>query len=257
MLDHAQWSAVCRTGAGLDSRRRRSLHRRDGLLHTPAGRPLMRLMGMSCPARSVSPEAAEALRQRGVRGLRGVTAAPARPALGLELDGARLADVQSWAAARGGLCTVRARPSAPPTCGHIGDYDEVTFGFAPDGRLVSVATLRARLPGRGAAGSFEAIRQVLSSQLGEGGLAGEATAAALEGGPLHTARLQVPVHGLSRDGDRHEFAGGRRPPRTIRVGAGLSGSLPSPRRAARTTPSHVGGFARLRGNRHPRLSRAL
>ena len=42
-----------------------------GFLHTPAGRPLMRLLGMSCPARSVSPEAAETLRRRGVRGLRG------------------------------------------------------------------------------------------------------------------------------------------------------------------------------------------
>ena len=150
----------------------------------------MRRLGMSCPARSVSPEAAEALRQRGIRGLRGPTPAPARPALGLELDGARLADVQHWAAERGGLCTARARPSALLTCGQIGDYDEVTFGFAPDGRLVSVSTLRARLPGSGAAGSFEALHQVLSAQLGEGVLAGEATAAALEAGPLHTARLQ-------------------------------------------------------------------
>jgi hypothetical protein len=164
-----------------------------GFLHTSAGRPFMRRLGMSCPARAVSPEAAEGLRMRGVRGLRGATPAPARPALGWQLDGARLADVQSWAAARGGTCTVRARPSALLTCRQTsaaGPNDEVTFGFAPDGRLVSVSRLRSGLPGTTAAGLFQDLRQTLSPQLGDGTQAGEATAAALVAGPLHTARLQ-------------------------------------------------------------------
>lgn len=164
-----------------------------GFLHTPAGRPLMRRLGMSCPARAVSPEAAEALRMRGVRALRGATAAPARPALGLQLDGARLPDVQRWAAARGGSCTARARPSALVTCRQssaASGSDEVTFGFAPDGRLVSVSRLRSGLAGTAAAGLFQDLRQALSPQLGDGAQAGEATAAALAGAPLRTARLQ-------------------------------------------------------------------
>jgi hypothetical protein len=157
-----------------------------GLLHTPLGRPLMRRVGMACPARSVSPEAAEALRMRGVRGLRGRAPAPARPALGLVLDGARAADVQAWAAVRGGACTARQRPSALLTCRGVGVYDEVTFGFAPDGRLVSVATMREGLPGGAAAGAFDEIRRQLAARLDDGGdLVGE-----LAGDPRHVARLQ-------------------------------------------------------------------
>ncbi len=161
-----------------------------GFLHTSAGRPFMRRLGMTCPARAVTPQAAEALRMRGVRELRGLAAAPARPALGLQLDGARVSDVQRWAAGRGATCAARARPSALLTCRQIPTYDEVTFGFAPDGRLVSVSTLRGHLPAGSAAGLFESLRQELSAQLGGGALAGEATAVALAGGPLHSARVQ-------------------------------------------------------------------
>ncbi|HXJ23608.1 MAG TPA: hypothetical protein VMT03_25555 [Polyangia bacterium] len=162
-----------------------------GLLHTPLGRPLMMRVGMGCPARKVSPEAAEALRMRGVRGLRGPAPAPARPALGLALDGARQSDAQAWAAARGGTCAVRERPSSLLTCHHLAAYDEVTFGFAPDGRLVSVATLRERLPGAAAAGAFEDIHRQLAARLAtDGELAGDPAPARLEAGPLRVARLQ-------------------------------------------------------------------
>ncbi|HVT08174.1 MAG TPA: hypothetical protein VHO67_12005, partial [Polyangia bacterium] len=105
-------------------------------------------------------------------------------------DGARLADVQQWAAARGGTCAARTRPSSLLSCRQIASYDEVTFGFAPDGRLISVSALRTGLPGAEAAGRFDGLQQSLSAQLGAGALAGEPTAAALAGGPLHTARLQ-------------------------------------------------------------------
>ncbi|HSS40817.1 MAG TPA: hypothetical protein VLT58_18780, partial [Polyangia bacterium] len=161
-----------------------------GFLHTSAGQPVMRYLGMTCPARAVTPQVAEALRMRGVRELRGATPAPARPALGLQLDGARVADVQTWADGRGAICTARARPSSLLTCRQIPTYDEVTFGFAPDGRLVSVSALRGHLPAGSAAGLFENLRQELSGQLGGGLLAGEASAVALAGGPLHSARVQ-------------------------------------------------------------------
>ncbi|HVY37195.1 MAG TPA: hypothetical protein VHM31_04650 [Polyangia bacterium] len=161
-----------------------------GFLHTPAGRPFMRRLGMTCPARAVTPAAAEALRMRGARELRGPAPAPVRPALGLDLDRARLADVQQWAAARGASCTARARPSSLLSCRQIPSYDEVTFGFAPDGRLISVSALRTGLPGTEAAERFDVLQRSLSAQLGAGTLAGQATAGALAGGPLHTARLQ-------------------------------------------------------------------
>ena len=161
-----------------------------GLLHAPPGRSLMRLLGGRCPARGVSPAAAESLRQRGVRALRGEQPAPERPALGLALDRARLADARGWAAARGGSCVERARPSSLLICRNLPDYDEVTFAFAPDGRLVSVATLRERLPGLVAGAAFAGIRRQLAERLGDGALAGDPTASRLTAGPLHVARLQ-------------------------------------------------------------------
>ena len=161
-----------------------------GLLHTPLGRPLMRRLGATCPARAVSPAAAEALRQRGVGALRGGRPAPERPALGLALDGARREDARRWAASRGGTCQARERPSSLLTCRSVPAYDEVAFGFAPDGRLVSVATLREHLPARMAADRFGEIQRALTARLGSGALAGDPTESHLRGGPLHLARLQ-------------------------------------------------------------------
>ncbi len=162
-----------------------------GLLHTPVGRPMMRRLGMGCPARNVSPEAAESLRLRGVRALRGQAVAPARPALGPALDVARLADVRAWAVAQGGACTARERPSSSLICRQLGAYDEVTFGFAPAGRLVSVSALREKLPGAEAAGRFADVRRRLAASLGGSGeLSGDPTAAALTEAPLRVARLQ-------------------------------------------------------------------
>ena len=116
---------------------------------------------MSCPARGVSPAAAEALRQRGVGALRGTTPAPARPALGLSLDRTRVVDVRAWASARGLACEARQRPSSVVTCTNVpltavwpgriaGSIDELAFAFAPDGRLVAVDSLRRALSGAAA-----------------------------------------------------------------------------------------------------------
>jgi len=162
-----------------------------GFLHTPYGRPLMRRLGMRCPARDISPTVAEALRLRGVRALRGARPALVRPALGLQLDQARLGDARGWAAARGGTCAARARPSALLTCRDVSGYDEITFGFAPDGRLVSASALREGMPAGQAARLFDRLRRDLGRQLGtEGEVAGDAVPAALAAGPLRVVRVQ-------------------------------------------------------------------
>jgi hypothetical protein len=173
-----------------------------GFLHTPAGRPFMKRLGMSCPARKVSPAQAETLRQRGVGALRGTAAAPARPALGLALDTARAADVAAWAKDHGLGCLARERPSATFTCTSVpaaalssavgdGIIDQIVFAFAPDGRLVSVDSLRRALTAPDAARLFGRIEDDLAAKLGGGGVrVGDATPAYLGGGVMHTARVQ-------------------------------------------------------------------
>jgi hypothetical protein len=172
------------------------------VLHTPAGRPLMARLGMSCPAKRASPAAAEALRQRGVGELRGEAPAPARPALGHNLDRTRAADVEGWAAARGLACQTRQQPSSLITCTNVpldalwpgrpaGRIDELVFAFAPDGRLICIDSLRRALSGAEASRLFEALARDLAAALGTNGeRAGESTAAYLTGGPLRTARLR-------------------------------------------------------------------
>src|SRR5580692_2095016 len=126
-----------------------------GLLHTPYGRPLMRRLGMACPAAKVSPGEVEAVRLRAVATLRTEVPSPARPAVGQTLDVSRAADVTAWARARRLACVEVARPTHTIRCeGSLGEaardprvppVDQMVFAFAPDGRLVSVDRLRSRL----------------------------------------------------------------------------------------------------------------
>jgi hypothetical protein len=173
-----------------------------GFLHTPYGRPLMARLGMSCPARRVTPAQAEALRVRAVDALRGKAPAPSRPALGLALDVSRPAEVSAWAQARGLPCVSKERPSRMITCANVpaaalsrppsdGIIDEVTFAFAPDGRLVSVDSLRRTLSAGDASRLFGDIADDLAAKLGSNGArVGEPTPAYLGSGMLHTARVQ-------------------------------------------------------------------
>jgi hypothetical protein len=173
-----------------------------GFLHTPYGRPLMRRLGMSCPATKVSPGAAEAVRLRAVAALRTGLRSPARPAMGQTLDVSRAADVTRWARAQGLRCDEQMRPShalrcaganggqaapdpkAPPT-------DQIVFAFAPDGRLISADRLRSTLTAPEASRLFAETTDALTAALGASGqLVGEATPKYLGGGSMHTARLQ-------------------------------------------------------------------
>jgi hypothetical protein len=174
-----------------------------GLLHTPAGRRLMARAGVGCPAMRATPADVEALRLRGLAGLRGVAQAPARPALGLALDGLRSDDVGRWATARGLDCTRRTRPSELVTCANVPGgavstaandlpLDELTFAFAPDGRLVSVSTLRRQLSDATAARALMQIVRDLRTQLGAPEIAAGLPSAS-DGSPtgnFGTARVQ-------------------------------------------------------------------
>ncbi|HEY6476969.1 MAG TPA: hypothetical protein VI456_10335 [Polyangia bacterium] len=170
-----------------------------GLLHTPYGRPLMRRLGVACPAAKVSPAQVEAVRLRAVAAMRGSLPSPARPALGQNLDVSRPADVTTWARARGLRCLEETRPvhtlkctdpaaesrrdpKAPPT-------DQIAFSFAPDGRLVSVDRLRSTLTPVQATRLFGETADLLVAALGPGRLVGDASPDYLASGSMHAARL--------------------------------------------------------------------
>jgi hypothetical protein len=171
-----------------------------GLLHTPYGRPLMRRLGMGCPAAKVSPAEVEAVRRRAVAALRTEVPSPARPAVGQTLDVSRVADVNAWAQAHRLACVESPRPTHTVRCeGSLGEpsrdprvppIDQLVFGFAPDGRLVSVDRLRSRLTATEASRLFGQTADELAAALGPGRLVGDATPDYLAGGSMHTARLQ-------------------------------------------------------------------
>jgi hypothetical protein len=138
----------------------------------------------------------------GTRTPRGITPARTRPALGLALDRMRIADVQSWAAARGLACETRYRPASVVTCTDVpmaalwpgrttGKIDELAFAFASDGRLVAVESVRRGLSSAEASRLFERIARDLATALGSNGeRAGSSRAKDLAAAPTRAARLQ-------------------------------------------------------------------
>jgi hypothetical protein len=176
------------------------------LMHIPRGGPLAGAVasyaGVFCPARKVTLGAAEELRVRGVSALRGKDKAPARPALGWPLDVGREDNVMLWARNVGVRCTPMQTPTRVLRCSDVpgsafpwgareGIIDEVAFGFAPDGRLVAVQTLRRALTGLQAARLYGQIADDLEARLGrKAEQVGTATAAHLEATPMNTARLR-------------------------------------------------------------------
>src|SRR5262249_4844409 len=74
-----------------------------GLLHLPAARPLLALVG-ACPVGHESASEIEEARGLALRSLRGSQPAPARPALGFTLERTTEAEVREWARTRGIPC---------------------------------------------------------------------------------------------------------------------------------------------------------
>ena len=176
------------------------------LVHVPRGRQVADAvaghLGMLCPAKQPTPAAAEELRVRGVGALRGAHKAPARPALGWPLDIGREENVRFWARNVGVHCAAKTQPARLMSCTDVpgsafpwgareGIIDEVAFGFAPDGRLIAVQTLRRALTGLQAARLYDQIAEDLEARLGrKPEQIGAATAAHLEAAPMNTARLR-------------------------------------------------------------------
>ena len=198
-----------------------------GLLHTPYGRPLMRHLGMACPAAKVSPGEVEAVRLRAVAALRTEVPSPARPAAGQTLDVSRAADVIAWARARGLACVEAARPSHTIKCeGSIG-------APARDSRVPPVDQNRVRLRPRRTAGQRRStaepadrdggVTPVRPGRRRSGGRAGAGTAgrrrdASLPGVRFDARRAaRLPLLRLPGDRHGHERLRPHRDARTVRI----------------------------------------
>lgn len=127
-----------------------------GLLHTPAGRPLLAKLGFGCPVRAGTPEEVDRARAFGAQRFQGQSTALARPALGFVFEKTTLAEVEAWAAQHHVTCekisgteTLRACSDVPPAAigqpDWFGPAEEVSFGFHSARTLASVSTMRRRL----------------------------------------------------------------------------------------------------------------
>lgn len=171
-----------------------------GLLHLPAAAPILRRISPAsvCPLTRGTPEQVDrgnAIAGAAIRAATPNKPAPARPALGFELDGSRIADVDRWASdhkltckTMGGVANLKKCTDVPGAAlGQAGTFEEVTFGFRSTGELVNVQTLRRHLPVSEALSIANGRERDLAEKLGPPStVGGTPTVAHLTHGPLQT-----------------------------------------------------------------------
>jgi hypothetical protein len=123
----------------------------------------------SCPMRGPDANALEAQRHAALEPLRGASKAPSRRALGFDLEVARAADLDAWAAARGGSCAAELGASALRCTGVFdaaGPIRDLFARFDPRGRLVALDIARAPSSSELAIARFTSIETALERDLG-------------------------------------------------------------------------------------------
>lgn len=147
-----------------------------GFLHTKAGRPWMaRIFGSGCPLNGVTVQQLDAARHGVVAASRGTEPAPARPALAFKLDESTVSDVKAWALRASVPCTqdrdwlLKCSNVPAASLGRSsseGSVDELAFGFAANGRLVNITTLRRHLSTDDGSRVMREISTALVTELG-------------------------------------------------------------------------------------------
>ena len=171
-----------------------------GWMHTPAARPVLRALGVSCPVDSATAAQVAGLREQGLADLRGSTPAPARPALGMVLDQMTVREAHVWARTNSvdcesivhGLHFLRCRGVDARVLGLDGPaISELWLSFGTSGTLVGVDAYRRGLDARDAATAWSTAVRTLRSELGKPQVAfGDASPQALLASALETARVQ-------------------------------------------------------------------
>jgi hypothetical protein len=166
-----------------------------GVAHTEFGRPLLRYIpGMgACPLDVAPLTAAERLRVRNdtLVALGGEGVATSRAALAFELGSTGRTDVEHWAAEHGLQCVagrkLALRCADVPAAALVGEggFDEVSFDFDLDGRLVMLEGSSSVADAQSAVDYLTRRDQSLRSSLGQPTIIrGDATATAVSRGPL-------------------------------------------------------------------------
>jgi hypothetical protein len=147
--------------------------------HTPAGRPLLGLLGR-CPVAlpgTLPAAEREAGRSAAIRTFRGATPAEARPALQFVVGKTTRAEVAAWATGNGVSCLLE-RSGATLTCARVplallpqpyrgAALDEMTLRFDPSDRLVALVTRRSGLDADAARATQQAIAADLEARVGK------------------------------------------------------------------------------------------
>jgi hypothetical protein len=153
-----------------------------GFAHTPAGRPLLALLGVlpGCPVlANIDPIKAQGNRQIWLAKKAGSERAPARPALGFELGRAQQAEVTQALAEQGASCATTRKGSALE-CSRRDESLLLQFDAAR--RLVAVDVFHRTPSGVRALNLLENSERKLASRLGPATqVRGERTAAYLDG----------------------------------------------------------------------------
>ncbi|HEX2882086.1 MAG TPA: hypothetical protein VHO25_21350 [Polyangiaceae bacterium] len=137
-----------------------------GFAHTPAGRPLLALLGVvpGCPVlANIDPIKAQEKRQVWVAKKAGSERAPARPALGFELGRTSKAEVKRTLGKQGFTCS-SARKESALDCKREGD--DVLLQFDSKDRLVAVDAFRTTDSSVEAVSLLDAAARELASTIG-------------------------------------------------------------------------------------------
>lgn len=148
-----------------------------GFAHTELGRPLLQYIpGMgACPLDGVDLTAEDRMRLRGevLASVAGDTAAGSRQVLSFELGRTTVDEVSAWAKSHGISCApgrkVALRCDSVPaqSTGQATAFDEVSFDFDPQGRLLMVEGSASLQDAAQAAGYVAARELALRDLLGE------------------------------------------------------------------------------------------
>jgi hypothetical protein len=178
-----------------------------GILHTPAGQPLLARLsgggGGGCPVglANATPEKLEEARVAGLKSVpRGEARAPVRPALRFTLAATKRATVEAWVKANHLACNeevagtalrcldVDARLAGSADSPRIAD---LFFRFDPNGGLVALDAMYAGTSADEAARAFASAGQRLTRDLGSAGVVnGESSATYLASVALAQTSLE-------------------------------------------------------------------
>ena len=125
-------------------------------------------MGVTCPlGKSLSADAVEASRLRGMAAIKGRELAAVRPALGLKLDTSTELDALEWGKLLKLKCEVLIRGGRFLKCRDSQTQGVFTLAFNPSGKLVAIDVFRRKISVKSIGPLLDDLADGLRHQLGD------------------------------------------------------------------------------------------